>query len=307
MTAAIYVAHPDYSKELCRELNDVHGMHGNLIFSNHIKPDICFALDVWIAPQIKTFASISEAAKILRAAGKYWCLNPLENIRRSRLIESELRKIPPLTCEFPLTESFPDIGCFSLLDKNTLVYSTRRWKKSPSGYYPFSEDKRNPPNRAYLKLWEALSLFENYPSAKQTALDLGASPGGWSYVMHSLGAEVYAVDKAALDPHIASLPNLNYLQQSAFALDPAAFPQAVDWLLCDVACYPKRTFELITHWLQSGKAKQYIFTIKLQGETDFDALKDFAEIPNARVIHLFHNKHEVTFFYPAPASLTPAF
>jgi 23S rRNA (cytidine2498-2'-O)-methyltransferase len=103
------------------------------------------------------------------------------------------------------------------------------------------------------------------------------------------------------------LPNITYLKQSAFALDPATFPETVDWLLCDVACYPKRTLELITQWMKSGKAKHYIFTIKLQGETDFDALKAFAEIPDARVIHLFHNKHEVTFFYPAPASLTPAF
>ena len=108
-----------------------------------------------------------------------------------------------------------------------------------------------------------------------------------------------AVDKAELDPAIAKLPRVNFLQQSAFALKPEEFPQRIDWLLCDVACYPQRTYDLITQWLASGKVGNMIFTIKLQGETDFAMLKKFQEIPGARVIHLLHNKHEVTFFHSA--------
>ncbi len=304
---AIYVAHPDYLTELCDELGEVREVVGNLVFSPRIKRDICFALDVWIDPQIQHFESISEAAKILRTHGKFWYLNPLENIRRSRLIESECRKIPAIPSEFPVPERYPQVGAFSLLDKNTLLFSAKRWKKSPLGYYPFNEDKKNPPNRAYLKLWEALSLLEKYPTENEIAIDLGASPGGWSYVMHSLGASVIAVDKAELDTKIAKLPKIKYLQQSAFAIEPNSFETDIDWLLCDVACYPKRTFELISQWLESGKAKNFIFTIKLQGETDFETLKEFADLPGSRVIHLFQNKHEVTFFYPATAALSPQF
>ena len=51
-------------------------------------------------------------------------------------------------------------------------------------------------------------------------------------------------------------------------------------------------------WLESGQVKQFIVTIKLQGETDFKAIEPFQKIPGARVMHLYHNKHEVTFFYP---------
>jgi 23S rRNA (cytidine2498-2'-O)-methyltransferase len=303
----VYISHPDYQQELCDELGEVSSIAGNMVFSPRQKTDICFALDVWVDTHIVNFESISEAVKILRSAGKFWFLNPFENVRRSRLIESELRKLPMVPTEFPVNEALPEIGGFSLLDKNTLVYSARRWKKPPLGHYLFQEDKINPPNRAYLKLWEALSLLTSYPQAGETVMDLGASPGGWTYVCQSLGANVIAVDKAPLATEIGKLPNITFMKQSAFAINPDTFSSTIDWLLCDVACYPERTYELISQWLASGKAKHFIFTIKLQGETDLAMLQKFSEIPNSRVIHLFQNKHEATFFYPAPPSLSPVF
>ncbi len=298
----IYIADPNYLNELSQELGQVTDVIDNLFFSSVRKSDVCFALDAWLDPQIIHFDSISQAVRALRSAGKYWYLHPIENIRRSRLIESECRKLPNLMHAFPLTEEIPSIGCFSLLDKNTLLFSSKRWKKAPLGDYQFIEDKINPPNRAYLKLWEALSLWGTYPTQGELALDLGASPGGWTYVMQMLGADVIAVDKAPLAPHIANLPRIQYQKQSAFALDPHSFKD-IDWLLCDVACYPERTFDLVTQWIQSGKAKRMIFTLKLQGETDLSMIEKFQSIPQGRVIHLFNNKHEATFFYPAPQHL----
>ena len=133
-------------------------------------------------------------------------------------------------------------------------------------------------------------------------MDLGASPGGWTYVMQSLGTTVTAVDKAPLDPKIANLAGVNSLMQSAFALDPNELDHVYDWVLSDIACYPERAYALVMKWITSGKAKQIIFTIKLQGETQLDTLKLFQAIPNACIINLFYNKHEATFFYPWTAS-----
>lgn len=305
--SAIYVVQPDYIQQASRELGDVAGIVENLIFSPQKRHDICFAEDVWYNPVIMTFKSISEAADILRQAGKFWYLNPIANIRRSRLIESQLRKLPPLDRNFPIEKEIPDIGCFSLLDENTLVCSSRRWKKWPLGECHFIEDKKHPPNRAYLKLWEALTLFGRYPKPGDTAIDLGASPGGWTYVMQSLGTKVTAVDKATLDPAIAKLPNVTSLQQSAFALDPQDCNNKIDWLLGDIACYPDRLYGLVSKWLDSGKVDQMILTIKLQGETNLEMIQKFQDIPDSRVMHLFHNKHEVTFFHPAPDGLIPQF
>jgi 23S rRNA (cytidine2498-2'-O)-methyltransferase len=294
----IYIAKPELLTELCEELGQVTNVIGNLVFSSVLKTDACFALDIWFNPEIVHFESISQATTILKQAGKFWFLNPIEHIRRSHLISENLRKLPKLIFSFPLKEKFPDIGCFSLLDKNTLLYVTKRWKNAPLGHYPFIEDKINPPNRAYLKLWEALTLLDTYPHAGELAVDLGASPGGWSYVMHSLGARVISVDKAELEPRIAKLPRMQFMKQSAFALEPDTFHEPIDWLLCDVACYPERLYDLTLKWIQSKKAKRMIFTIKLQGKTDMEIIKKFQKIPGAQVIHLYQNKHEVTFFYP---------
>lgn len=298
-TSAIYIAKPEFLTELCEELGDVSEVINDLVFSPTKKLDICFAQDIWLEPQVVKFQSISEAVKILRQAGKFWYLHPINHIRRSHLIAEQLRKCPPLTQHFPIAD-IPPIGCFSLLDQHTLVFSASRLKKWPQGKCFFIEDKTNPPNRAYLKLWEALTLLGKYPRLGESAIDLGASPGGWTYVMQSLGATVTAVDKAELAPQIAQLPRVNFLQQSAFALEPEKLEHPYDWVLSDVACYPDRAYSLIMKWIASGKAKQMIFTIKLQGKTDLDSIKQFQAIPNSRIINMFYNKHEATFFYPAP-------
>lgn len=297
--AAVYITKPEFIVELQKEIGNATEVIDNLVFSDTINPNVCFALDIWLEPQIISFNSISEAVKILRQAGKYWYLHPLTQIRRSRLIESQLRKCPPLTRQFPIETEIPSVGGFTLLDNNTLLFSGKRSKKWPDGICDFIEDKVNPPNRAYLKLWEALSLLENYPKAGELALDLGASPGGWTYVMQSLGTTVTSVDKAPLDEKIAKLPRIHYLKESAFALDPSKLEQHFDWILSDVACYPDRAYALISKWINSGKRfKQMIFTIKLQGDIDLELIKKFQEIPNSRLLNLFYNKHEVTFFYP---------
>lgn len=298
-TKAIYVANPDLLSELCEELGESITVIENLVFSNEKKLDVCFAQDVWLDPKIVPFQSITDAVKILKGAGKYWYLHPLSHIRRSRLIEAQLLKKPSLIRHFPIEADIPSLGVFCLLDEHTLVYSAQRLKKWPDGECLFIEDKNNPPNRAYLKLWEALTLLNKYPKAGDSALDLGASPGGWTYVMQSLGATTTAVDKADLAPKIMQLPGIHFLKQSAFALEPSTLEQSYDWVLSDIACYPSRALALIMKWIKSGKAKQMIFTIKLQGKTELSLIKALQDIPNASVVHLFYNKHEATFFYPA--------
>lgn len=300
---AVYVVKPEFSLELCEELGNVIDVRNDLIFSDCLRTDVCFAQDIWLEPKIISFQSISEAVKILRQAGKFWYLHPVSQIRRSRLIEEQLRKCPSLIRKFPIEEQIPPIGTFSLLDQNTLIYSIKRYKKWPKGQCYFIEDKINPPNRAYLKLWEALTLLEKYPKPGESALDLGASPGGWTYVLQSLGATVTAVDKAPLDPIIAKQANVHFLQQSAFALDPTTIENTFDWVCSDIACYPDRAYDLIMKWIESGKAKQMIFTIKLQGKIELETLRPFKAIPHSCVLNLFYNKHEATFFYPAQPTI----
>ncbi|GHV84740.1 hypothetical protein AGMMS50230_03480 [Spirochaetia bacterium] len=142
-------------------------------------------------------------------------------------------------------------------------------------------------------MWEALSLAGTRPGPGTRCLDAGASPGGWTWALAKLGAEVSAVDRAPLDERISALPGVRFLKHDAFTLKPEDIGP-LDWLFCDAAVYPKRLFEWIEKWLASGLCKNFICTIKMQGSPpDFETPRRFAAIPGSRVIHLYHNKHEL--------------
>lgn len=157
-----------------------------------------------------------------------------------------------------------------------------------------------PPNRAYLKLWDAFTRLGVAPGPGELCLDLGACPGGWSWVIAGLGAKVISVDKAPLDPRIAAMPLVTSRQESAFGLDPLTVGP-VDWLFSDIICYPQRLLSLVNRWREAGLARNFVCTLKFQGETDHAAAAAFAAIPNSRVFHLFHNKHELTWALLDPA------
>jgi 23S rRNA (cytidine2498-2'-O)-methyltransferase len=162
----------------------------------------------------------------------------------------------------------------------------------PNGEARLVEDK-TAPSRAYLKLWELFTRMGVRPLPGDLCLDLGSSPGGWTWVLQKLGARVISVDKAPLDPSVAALPGVEHRKESAFALDPRAVGQ-VDWLLSDIVCYPKRLLGLVQKWRETGTVRRFVCTIKFQGATDFDAMRQFAAIPGSRLLHLHHNKHELT-------------
>ena len=101
------------------------------------------------------------------------------------------------------------------------------------------------------------------------------------------------MDKAPLAAPVAAMPNVRYVQSSAFAIEPEALGK-VDWLCCDVACYPSRLLKLIQRWLEAGNCRNFICTVKLQGNPDQETLSLLAAVPGARLMHLSHNRHELT-------------
>jgi len=181
-----------------------------------------------------------------------------------------------------------------LLAPDRLLAAARCSSPFPNGEVQFVEDKTGPPNRAYLKLWEALVRLRRWPHKGERCLDLGASPGGWTYVLARLGADVVAIDKAPLDQKVAAMPGVEWRGESAFALDPQSVGP-VDWLFSDIIAYPPRLLRLIERWRSSGLVKNFVCTIKFQGETDHAAAAAFVAISGAQVLHLHHNKHELTF------------
>ncbi len=263
-----------------------------------------FAQVTWIDCQQLPITSIGDGIKKLKALGKNWALFSIGNHRRAQLIQDGLPKIKkdpiqftPLEQNTELNSGAPMrrvgwVGGWTLLDANTIICSSQTTSRYPLGKVEFVENKTIPPSRAYLKLWEFFTVHCPPPSAGTKVIDLGASPGGWSWVLSQLGLDVISVDKAPLDQKIAKAPNITFLQESAFGLDPKTMPD-VQWLFSDIICYPDRLLTFIEKWMQESSVQNFVCTIKFQGEADFALIDEFLKIPQSRIVHLYHNKHEV--------------
>jgi 23S rRNA (cytidine2498-2'-O)-methyltransferase len=299
MSITGYLAPDGFLAELLHELGDATvETHGRLVLAEGPPRDIAWVANVWRAPQRLAIASIGDAAKQLRAVQRNWALYSFAHHRRAALIAEKLPKVSAKPLAFGDAAPSAPLGSWTLLDNETVLASASCSSPFPNGEANFIED-RAPPSRAYLKLWEAFTLLGMRPQPGETCLDLGASPGGWSYVLGKLGARVIAVDKAPLDPGVLALGGIEQRQESAFGLEPRDVGP-VDWLFSDVICYPARLLTLVAKFLAAGTVRNFICTIKFQGETDFATQARFAAIPGSRLIHLHVNKHELTWVRLSP-------
>jgi 23S rRNA (cytidine2498-2'-O)-methyltransferase len=255
-----------------------------------------WALNAWLSPREIAVESIGAAAGALRGMQRNWGAYGAGQHRRMALIEARLPVLRPKPAVFPAAAPGGHLGAWTLLAPDRLLASPVQSSPWVNGAPVFVEDREGPPSRAYLKLWEALARLGVWPGPGDRCLDLGASPGGWTWVLARLGARVEAVDKAPLDPAVAAMAGVVERRESAFGIDPAA-EECVDWLFSDVIAYPARMLGLVQAWIAAGKATRIVCTLKFQGATDHASAEAFAAIPGARVWHLFHNKHELTFVW----------
>lgn len=291
---AIYEAVPDYEAELAIELGPEAKPLGEGLWIGSAGREPAWAADVWLNPEVVTVASIGDAARQLRDRQRNWHLHPLGAIRRSRLVEEKLPKLRRKPRAFPFALPTAPLGAFTLLDEAHLLLSSQTRSPFPGGAVAFEEDREGPPSRAYLKLWEALTLMGGPPAPDARCLDLGSSPGGWTWVLAEHAREVVSIDKAPLAPEVAARSNVDARIGSAFAFEPRTEGH-FDWVCSDVICYPPRLLKLVQRWLEAGTADRFVCTLKFQGKTDHETAAAFAAIEGAQVRHLHHNKHELTF------------
>lgn len=279
--------------ELLHELKSVSATYGELVIADGPKQESVWAQNLWLNPEIIHFDSISLAAKALKSRGKLWALYSFDNHRRAQLIQEQLPKLKSRVVDFlsPLPEA--NIGAWCLIDKNTLIASSQTDSPFPLGAVLFNEDKQTPPSRAYLKLWELFTVHGIRPKKGDRVVDFGSCPGGWTWVLHEIGCNVISIDRAPLDPKIALLPRVKFLSTNAFTVKPEDIGP-IDWFFSDIICYPEKLYELVQQWSNAGYCKNFVCTLKFQGETDFQTLDRFQCLENTKVKHLHHNKHEVT-------------
>ena len=287
-----YLAPEGLEEVLSRELTGKVVRYGRLFVQEGPPVTAHWAQNVWFDVEEIVFRSISEAAAKLREKNRLWTHYPYQCVRRGELIGEKLPYFAPKPLPFPAELPKAPLGAWTLLDEHRLLCAAKTSSPFAHGEIHFQETKI-PPSRAYLKLWELFTITGKRPQRGERCLEIGASPGSWTWVLQQLGAEVIAIDRAPLDPTVANLPGVNFRKQDAFALVPQDLPP-MDWVFSDVICYPEKLFAWVQPWLKHKV--HLVCTLKFQGEIDWEIIRAFSAIEGSSLLHLFHNKHELTWF-----------
>jgi 23S rRNA (cytidine2498-2'-O)-methyltransferase len=153
------------------------------------------------------------------------------------------------------------------------------------------------PSRAAMKLEEAFAWLDRAPEPGDVCVDLGAAPGGWSYVLLARRAHVIAVDPARMARSLEGGKHFRHYRADAFHFDPG---EPVDWLFSDMAWRPLEAAALYAKWARRGWARLLVANIKLPMKKKAEYLFRVREIleeggwQSVRARQLYHDRDEVT-------------
>ncbi len=155
-------------------------------------------------------------------------------------------------------------------------------------------------SRAEFKLLEALELFNVRLPKNGTAIDLGAAPGGWTYILRQKGLHVIAIDPGELDKRLQSDEGITHMQRKAQEAFP--FAEQADCIVNDMRMNGDDSAYIMSNAATSLHTGAIgIMTIKLPEENPLPVLKKTVKILSRHykiisVRQLFHNRHEATIF-----------
>ncbi|HEY0503615.1 MAG TPA: 23S rRNA (cytidine(2498)-2'-O)-methyltransferase RlmM [Lysobacter sp.] len=167
------------------------------------------------------------------------------------------------------------------------------------------------PSRSALKLEEALfTLIEDDEREKllredMRAADLGAAPGGWTWVLMRNGLRVIAIDNGPLRPALLESGRVEHLRADGFQWQPKV---PLDWMVCDMVEQPRRVAERMATWLREGWCRHTIFNLKLPMKKRWEETRlclDLFERQVQRPLvlrarQLYHDREEITVFATVP-------
>ena len=207
---------------------------------------------------------------------------------------------PPPQLLLQLLMLEPELVVVSLALRSAHASGIGEWPVAAPGGYVDCSLEGDLPSSAYRKLLESFELMRVRPRRRDTCVDLGACPGGWTAALvRQCGARVTAVDRQPLSAELMSDRDVEFVQGDAFAFAPANGAR-VDWMVSDVIAFPERCVALIDSWCKQGWARRMVVTMKFTGETpDFDAIDEARRAAEtrgfrSRCMHHFSNKNEVS-------------
>ena len=163
------------------------------------------------------------------------------------------------------------------------------------------------PSRSALKLEEALlTLLTDEERARllrdgMRGADLGAAPGGWTWVLVRNGLHVTSIDNGPLRQHLLDSGRVDHLRADGFHWQPKS---PLDWMVCDMVEQPRRVAERMATWLREGWCRHAIFNLKLpmkkrwdETRLCLDLFEQQAKKPLlVRARQLYHDREEITVF-----------
>lgn len=192
----------------------------------------------------------------------------------------------------------PVPGLFVFLKDFNTVYVSR--EGFCNGQRRMADDPAAP-SRSYLKVEEAYKILGREPQPDETVVDLGASPGGWSYSAAKRGARVIAIDNGPLKGGASNHPRITHLNADAYKYQPGA-DETPDWLFCDMVEQPNHVLHMLRWWIANRRCRYFVINLKF-GRVDPLALYKEVTSPSSffaqhcglfRVRHLFHDRDEFT-------------
>lgn len=154
-------------------------------------------------------------------------------------------------------------------------------------------------SRSELKLEEALRHSTQPLDEIGRALDLGASPGGWTRILRTQNVEVVAVDPAELHPSVSADSGVTHVRATAGRFLENAKP-AFDLLVCDIRMTPSASVATV---LQAGRLLRagagLVVTLKTgKRPAVADVHRLIARLANVFTLdaarQLAHNRNEIT-------------
>jgi 23S rRNA (cytidine2498-2'-O)-methyltransferase len=152
--------------------------------------------------------------------------------------------------------------------------------------------------RSEFKLEEAVKIFDLTFPAHGTALDLGASPGGWTRLLRERGLTVWAVDPGDLEGPIVNDPSVHHARTTAGAF-LAQNKTTFDLIVNDMRIMPELSCETMLQAAVHVKDGSLgVMTLKLSLNQPVKTVLRCLGIlePTYEVLHarqLFHNRQEV--------------
>ncbi|UQZ37151.1 SAM-dependent methyltransferase [Paenibacillus sp. PK3_47] len=156
-------------------------------------------------------------------------------------------------------------------------------------------------SRAKFKLMEAEKEFAIPFAGFRNAVDIGASPGGWTSFLLERGLKVTAVDPALMHESLRKHPALKILRKNA---GEVKFREnEFDLLVCDMSWSPKLMAKLVTGLLPSlAPGGTAVVTVKLMHKKPMAVIKEIIAMFEGermqiqRAKQLFHNRDEITLY-----------